>query len=179
MSITDELRKWAKSLYVPNGESTIVGLGRIADRIDAEYDKARQRWMGEVDALREERDEYLDSTKLWEDKCSTMVELPRDADGEVIRIGDVVEEVDYDGHNSVYELRLTDGEWWVFAGGIGRRSSKYRHYKQPTVEDLLCEMFDAVDDDRYGQDRIIAEYAAKLRLAGDREVQNGNGNLQM
>ena len=40
---------------------------------------------------------------------------------------------------------------------------------KPTVEDVLSEMLDAVDDDRYGQDRIIAEYAAKLRLAGDAE----------
>lgn len=35
------------------------------------------------------------------------------------------------------------------------------------IEDMLCELLDKVDDDRAGQAEIIAEYAAKLRLAAD------------
>jgi len=40
MSITDELRKWLKSLYTPNSATVKDEGERIADRIDAEHDKA-------------------------------------------------------------------------------------------------------------------------------------------
>lgn len=62
--------------------------------------------------------------------------------------------------------------------GVNATAYDWNHWLQkneslfkpkPTVEDVLCELLDAVDDDRAGQDRIIAEYAAKLRLAGDAE----------
>ena len=38
---------------------------------------------------------------------------------------------------------------------------------KPTVEDVLCEMLDKVDDDPAGEAEIIAEYAKCLLLAGD------------
>lgn len=104
------------------------------------------------------------------------VRLPKDADGEVIHIGDEVEEVDHDGHNSVFELRMEEDGWWVIAGGIGRRPDKYRHHHAPTVEDLLRELIHRYDELRLGPSafdpfELLAEYAAKLRLEEDGKEQ--------
>ena len=53
-----------------------------------------------------------------------------------------------------------------------RDPESYRHHKQPTVEDVLREMADrcyADEDEPRDRDAIVAEYAKRLRLAGDAE----------
>lgn len=99
--------------------------------------------------------------------------LPKDADGEPIRIGDMLEEVDHDSRGSVGEMRMLGDGWWVITNGIGMRPDSYRHYKQPSVEDVLRDMLYKahIYDEREMEmlPDLIAEYAAKLRLAGDTE----------
>ena len=147
------------------------------DRALAELDKA----LGErEDAILSERnaaynkgyDEGFASADDWyAEHAAELAEhgwarLPRDADGKYIRIGDVME-TESGKRFEVRFFTLTESEWTV--NSEGWFTEKLRHHHAPTVEDVLSEMLDAVDDDRYGQDRIIAEYAAKLRLAGDAE----------
>jgi hypothetical protein len=61
---------------------------------------------------------------------------------------------------------ITDG----ISDGTWVRARKMRHHREPTVEDVLREFVDALDIDRCEDfNATIAEYAAKLRLAGDAE----------
>lgn len=129
----------------------------------------------EVRCLKAERDEYLESCHLWEFKCKSMVELPRDADGEPIHVGDKVVEVDEPAvPRTVTSINLVGDGWWVYINGVGRRSDKYRHVKQPTVEDVLrqflgeCESAANIGYDEVPQE-VFDDYATKLRLAGDDE----------
>ena len=104
------------------------------------------------------------------------VRLPVDADGVPIHVGDVMEWVDEPGiTRTVTSIQLANDGWWVYISGTGRRPDKYRHHHAPTVEDVLrkftdevwnrcCEGATASDS---GIDGLVAEYAARLRLAGD------------
>lgn len=150
MSITDELRKWLKSLYTPNSGAVKDEGERIADRIDA--------------ALAER-----------------YVELPKDADGEPIHIGDVMESGDGDVFtvSSVdYGLHPSSGRgkfWMLWNEDADFYECAYecRHHKQPTVEDVLRDMCLEIDRrcerGSIDYDELFAEYAAKLRLAKEGE----------
>ena len=219
MSITDELRKWLR-----DGKGSLLA---IADRIDAEHEKAMSR-AGELLADAEEVRDYnyanwqeckqkvlqgnitidelsaeierlkgeLEEAKqrgnaAWQEGFDAgfasaddwlgqhedamaehgWVRLPKDADGEYIHFGDVLDQFgtpmtvfamsdpDPDQGDCMLEL-ITDG----ISDGAWVRARKMRHHHAPTVEDVLCELLDKVDDDRAGQAEIIAEYAAKLQL---------------
>lgn len=164
MSITDELRKWA-SVEVPYkyGHQLLA----IADRIDAEHES-------KVGCTADEWD-------YWE---STHIELPRDADGEYIHVGDVMVSKDGDLHkvNSLTRNPIWfDYEWsvgltllieGVVSGGLVRyRPDTLRHYHTPTVEDVLREFAAEFnrDDSELCDEEIIERFATKLRLAGDAE----------
>lgn len=118
--------------------------------------------------------------------------LPEDADGVPIHVGDKVTCA-----RSVWEvtgLRLTGAAWGVCCtifndhGGSGTNvypPCDLRHHREPTVEDVLREFVERLDeigseDDCAGEAEqecracirrdiaaAYAEYAAKLRLAGD------------
>ncbi len=166
MSITDELRKYASG-YKPMVDHTLLA---IADRIDAEHDELLKNAYEDIAS-----DEFLEGHG-W-------VKLPVDADGVPIHVGDVMEWVDEpDVSRVVSSIQLADDGWWVYVGGTGRRPDKYRHYHPPTVEDVLREVVTLCHNTWkkesafhfYGVDDVmesgnIAEYAAKLRLAGDGE----------
>lgn len=104
-----------------------------------------------------------------------LVRLPVDADGVPIRVGDKVTEHE-DGHTfKVDGFMDWDGEWWVFMrDGIQAPASRCTHYHAPTVEDVLREFTDEVWNrccegataSDSGIDELVAECAAKLRLAG-------------
>jgi len=145
MSITDELREWVRY-----GKGSLLA---IADRIDAEYQKA----IRELNNLA--------------DGC---VLLPVDADGEYIRIGDVMEnivcpsvhrEVTGVGVECFYGWDENNGRYSQFDVNC------YRHHHAPTVEDVLREFYSRYckTKPKKEDDAILAEYAAKLRLAGDAE----------
>lgn len=178
MSITDELRSWAarrlagwKMLREEHDELTA-----IADRIDAEHDKA----LNSVDDAYDSGynvgyDEGFASADDWlaqhEDAMAEhgWIRLPKDADGEPIHVGDEVEEIDCDGGHRVVELRMCESGWWVTANGICRRPHKYRHYHAPTVEDVLREFANEVyadaDNEIRDRDFLCAKYAKRLTLA--------------
>lgn len=164
--ITGELRRYASYAATDRFRQSMLA---IADRIDAEHEAML------VDARKTVYQGYI--------------ELPKDADGEYIHVGDEMEGVDkYDSLKKVMGKVITvsyeadgivdvaiqawsnDGKSWHRAY-LDPCASLYRHYHAPTVEDVLCELLDKVDDDRAGQAEIIAEYAAKLRLADDGKEQ--------
>ena len=185
MSITDELRRWI------NGNTVIhvTGLRAIADRIDAEHERLmaeRRRSCVFYDAERN----YCKVHDEGDMAELGYVRLPVDTDGVPIRIGDVMEGVDkYDSLKKVKGEVITvsfesdgivdvaiqawnsDGKSWHRAY-LDSGASVYRHYHAPTVEDVLREMVAAymdtpLDDSNDGE--FFAEFAAKLRLAGEGE----------
>ena len=101
-----------------------------------------------------------------------MVELPRDRDGVPIHVGDVLTDGEYTFR--VDELAaFGDGSWSIRnEDGNAWAACDVTHHHEPTVEDVLREMADrcyADEDEPRDRDAIVAEYAAKLRLAGDDE----------
>lgn len=80
-SITAELRKWISSLYTDGiyidsmGRSSFDELAAIADRIDAEHERMAYDYQHEFDGWKADRD-------------ARWVQLPLDADGAPIHVGD-------------------------------------------------------------------------------------------
>lgn len=106
------------------------------------------------------------------------VELPKDADGEPIRVGDEV--VCINKRWTVTGLRLTGGFWGVCCtifndqGGSGTNvypPDSLTHYKPPTVEDVMVEFATDLESAQDGEDKtaVLKEYAAKLRLVEEDE----------
>jgi len=163
MSITDELREWAKTLihwwYDPVKDEYTYTTGTmppsidairldsniiaIADRIDAEHEAML------VDARKTVYQGYI--------------ELPKDADNMPWSVGDR----DEDG-NVVIEPRRTSSGWFVVTDDMGPyRPERKRHYHAPTVEDVLTEFGIDWEHESDCEDRaaLLKEYASKLRLA--------------
>ena len=158
MSITDELREWGKRLYTPNSASLKNELERIADRIDAEHERATAGCI-HYDPDRHYCSVHGDTDNGW-------VRLPKDADGVPIRVGDEMVCINNGEHCPVEYIVLTEDGWEV----DGESPASMRHYHTPTVESILREFveeWDCLFD--YERDVLIAEYAAKLRIAGEDE----------
>lgn len=141
MSITDELRKEARGLgcymYIATQAKQLIA---IADHIDAEHEKA----IHELNVLAE-----------------ASVPLPKDADNVPWNLG----ERDEDG-NEVIALKLAPDGWYVIAvGEWPYRPESKRHYHAPNVEDVLREFICDHEEGVRDEVDLIAEYAAKLRLA--------------
>lgn len=147
-SITGELREWAeqrKSFHLFD-----MQLKAIADRIDAEHER-------QLEVL------YRDMSD------AEYVKLPKDADGEVWRVGDeivddgmVCEVVGIGPNRLYYYVDATDTVEWT-------QADSRRHHHAPTVEDVLREMLDAWGElpAEATNEAIVAEYAKRLQLAGD------------
>lgn len=110
--------------------------------------------------------------KIEKEVAERFMELPLDADGVPIRVGDVLTDGEYTFR--VDELAaFGDGSWSIRnEGGNAGAACDVTHYHAPTVEDVLREMVAAymdtpLDDSNDGE--FFAEYAEKLRLAGDAE----------
>lgn len=173
MSITDELRKEARGFgrYVYTAPQADC-LTAIADRIDAEHEAACAEAYGNG----------VMSVPIALDE-SAWVELPKDAHGEYIRVGDMMERGKARGH--VIALMLSEypkkwgGElhWGVQLEGEQAPTALdafFKHYHKPTVEDVLREFAEKIIDSQIPSmhptyEEAIAEYAAKLRLAGEDE----------
>ena len=164
MSITDELRDWA-SVRVPYKYGH--QLTAIADRIDGAHDRAVMSAIN--DALHHANDESM-AELGW-------VRLPKDADGEHIHIGDVMEfTYDPPQDQPLFEVSGIGADGTLFYAPRGevfpRKSTKasvVRHHHEPTVEDVLRKFADRVCNSghQWGLDAAdtIAEFSAKLRLA--------------
>lgn len=111
-------------------------------------------------------DEYMDPKELLAiaDRIDAeLVELPKDAHGEYIRVGDTLD--GYGKTIEVVEMRYGRGGWVLISrDGSGYADTfAFAHHHEPTVEDVLREF-------AYGlgvpvADSYVAAAATKLRLA--------------
>lgn len=169
MSITDELREFMAGadgyeLWCPRHKNELTV---IADRIDAEHEAACAEAYGNG----------VMSVPIALDE-SAWVELPKDADGVPIHVGDVMEFSEFEIEHPVTRTveGIGQGTFFAWCGERGYQqhdAKRYRHHTPPTVEDVLAEFADKVCNSghQWGLDAAdtIAEYAAKLRLAGEDE----------
>ena len=149
--ISDEIRKVAD-------EYDVLPLYKLADRIDAEHEKAEQ--------------DLIDANNQMEQLCECSIRLPVDADGVPIHIGDVLTDGEYTF--TAYELAVYgDGSWSICnEDGNAWAACDVTHHRPPTVEDVLREFADEVWNrccegataSDSGIDELVAECAAKLML---------------
>ena len=102
------------------------------------------------------------------------IELPKDENGEQVSIGDTVHdnEEGYDFRVDGFMLWGNTTEWWAFQDqAVQQKLKNCSIVKPPTVEDVLEEMYDMLDDARIpngsekrSHEQIIAEYAKRLQL---------------
>lgn len=100
------------------------------------------------------------------------VELPKDANGIEIRVGDDMEVVDghFAGeHSAVEYLAMTESGWEV----DGDPPQSLRHYHAPNVEDMLWELLGKITPTMEDNEAvpIVSAYAKRLRLADGKEQQ--------
>jgi len=178
MSITDELREFMDGadgyeLWCPRHKEELTA---IADRIDAEHEAKVSYWQGA--SYKDGYDEGFASADDWlgqhEDAMAEhgWVRLPLDADGEYICAGDVLD--GYGKTIEVVELRHGRSGWVLISrDGNGYADTfAFTHHHEPTVVDTLVEFALACEDaGNSGPEvkRLAADFAAKLRLAGDPE----------
>ena len=163
---------WANSTtYCVKLSADMDTFNALCDDIDALHKSLERKNAGMRDFCErvEQAAQAREDVTLWGVDYTA---LPLDADGVPIHIGDVMEWCD-SGEKLTVEgigidvLFYIDGEnaEWTAA------RNKHHHH-EPTVEDVLREMADrcyADEDEPRDRDAIVAEYAAKLRLAGDAE----------
>lgn len=202
MSITDELREYAQSWReTPNlmdelDAGDIDGLlgdfEHIADRIDAEHEKALDEWKAKHGQMwfkgyAECHAELLEGNETLASDLEGCgwIRLPKDADGEPIHVGDVMEWVRYKDDDPTI-VRTVSGigndVFFAWSDEQGRyaqyEAHAYRHHHAPTVEDVLRDVvtlchntwkegsaFEFYDVDDVMKSSNISEYAAKLRMA--------------
>lgn len=158
----------------------------------------KQRWQkkcdalnGEIESLKKEvlsLKEQLAAAKD-EDQShafapeSHYMMLPKDADGVPVHVGDVMdyagdvmEWIDPSGDYSLTCKVCAVGidcffAWDKINGRFAQKDARaYRHYHAPTVEDVLTEFGIDWEHESDCEDRaaLLKEYAAKLRLAGEK-----------
>ncbi len=170
-------------LYIFRAEDFGAWYRRVRDAHEREVD-------GGVDAMTDaELAEHglcrIGSAAMWDELRDTkdrelseehgLVRLPTDADGEYIHIGDVMEWCDSGetltvegiGRDVLFYIDGENAEWTA--------ARNKRHHHEPTVEDVLREFTDEVWNrccegataSDSGINELVAECAAKLRLAGE------------
>lgn len=167
MAITDELRGFFEGadgyeLWCPRHK---VELADIADRIDAAHESEVTKAGLHGYSMELQR------------VVNNYIKLPTDADGMSIHVGDRVyadHQLDQLSSGDVNCIQLRDDGWYVMLDADHREFGFYRptdlHHHAPTVEDVLREFAREIDADAYGiTDAKVAEFAAKLRLAGEGE----------
>lgn len=167
MSITDELRKWWVRRFPVISKELHKDFTAIADRIDAEHKKAcDDAWNDGYEA------DYLGIENWLIEHPQVMehhgfVRLPKDANGEYIRVGDVMDK------GKVTCIRDCGKGWEVILNDLYTYDASSLHHHAPTVEDVLRGMlYKAHIYDEQEMELLpdlIAEYAKRLRLANDDE----------
>lgn len=103
---------------------------------------------------------------------SGLMRVPLDMNGEQVHLGDKVHDCE-DGHDFTVDGFLICGDsmrWWVYQDeGVQYPLNKCTLIKQPSVKDLLREMYDRLedpsgDDQDKTSNEIITEYVEKLQL---------------
>ena len=185
MSITDELREWArgfenvwvkpasKEIVVTTGTSMPVDhvnmrlfIEGMLDRVDAEHERTVGFCKRLEDAAAKREDVEIFGVEY--------TALPLDADGEYIHIGDVMEWCD-SGETLTVEGIGSDVLFYIDGENAEWTAARNKRHHAPTVEDVLREFADEVWNrccegataSDSGIDELVAECAAKLRLAGE------------
>ena len=178
MSITDELRKWKGNIQTCLSPEVVLQLrcelAAIADRINAEYERA----MADAELAAAPTEAQLEELGY--------IALPLDADVVPIRPGDELVIFETGERIRAYDIELyDDGRWLVcdYETMDSIHPDRLRHYHATTVEDVLREFHERMTelgttDQCVGVERadavevllreraeLVAEYAAKLRLA--------------
>lgn len=187
MKALDELREFVKThLYL--GAIALAGWKEsgldIADRIDAEHQKALDEWKAEngqmwLKGYSECHAELMEGNETLAsdlERCG-WVRLPVDAEGEPIHVGDVMEFSEFEIEHPVTRTveGIGQGTFFAWCGERGYQQhdpKRYRHHRPPTVEDVLFESlrhFGAVDERTPDVDEWLHEQAKRLRLVGDGE----------
>ena len=161
MSITDELREFIDSLACH--KDTRDMMRRIADRIDKEHAEA----VADALQLRGEPDRW--------------VELPTDADGVPIHVGDVMEFSRFDvSYNPAVKVDgIGAGVFFSFDEKLGRFAQKdanaYRHVQPDSWERIISDavilgrQLEWADNSRGDADSERELVERCRRLAGDAE----------
>lgn len=149
---------------------SIEDLRRVAVKTETASGRCERLYRGDLERLADAIETEL---------SERYVALPLDAEGEPIHVGDVMESRGGTVFE-VEEISLYSYGWRC--DGHGRDKNGYEcnahispidltHHHPPTVEDVLYELTNRLfDDDESSTDKeLIAEYAAKLRLAGEDE----------
>ena len=162
MSITDELREYAEGCY--GGSRT--RLKKIADRIDAAHEKELAEQYASLTVNMEPMTEENMAKGGW-------VRLPKDAYGEYIHIGDEVD-TEHFGTVEVVGFMRNAVTFYNYSGQpayICMTPASLCHHHEPTVEDVMVEFATDWECTQDGEDKtaVLKEYAAKLRLADERE----------
>ena len=155
MSITGELREYIKqTCWAMTSKAKWFA---IADRIDIEHEKAIRELNNLADAIA--------------DSC---VQLPKDANGEYIHIGDVMEHVELGYALEVIAVGVDCFiAWNTHLNRYCQYDGKlFRHHHEPSVEDELTDLCEHVWESALlgttwsdsPVESYIAEYAAKLQL---------------
>ena len=173
MSITDGLRKWVRDrAYVTNDP----GLAERVDELCYSIDEEHEREVREehTKGYNEGFDEGFASADDWDvDHAEELaehgwMELPRDVDGKVIHIGDVIAHVP----DSINELTLETVTRIVFVKDgyrIETEEHSYpvpkflRHVERPTVEGTLRDLVREVSPDAEWEDELFTEYADRIQ----------------
>ena len=175
MSITDELRE-----YVSNADRDVYTgkLLAIADHIDAAHERlcSRSRSNGYSDGF---TDGFNDIESWVIDHEDEMAEYgwyrALDADKKPIRLGDEVYQVEGGWVYTVKSITFYPDNTTVSFSckhGCGcDNAHNVRHYHAPTVEDVLHDFICDHEEGMRDESDLIAEYAAKLRLADDVKEQ--------
>lgn len=196
MESVDKLREWMKDPRFLITKKTEEDLLNMFDAIEEEFKEQEQAHKFAYSQVYEFannlKGQLLDFDKMDEQQDAMAehgwVKLPVDADGEVIHVGDDIDRGDAHGH--VIALMLSnypkkwggDLHWSIQLEGEQAPTALDLtfHHHHETVEDILrgvvtlcyntwkkesafhfCDVEDMMDSGN------IAEYAAKLRLAGD------------
>lgn len=161
MNIADELMEYANKFK--NSHDAWSGISddltAIADRINMEHERRMV-----------ERADLYSELRAKMNNC--YIELPKDADGEYIHVGDVLtDDAEFESEGKVVRLMFENVGWLVGFDGYVRWAEpsihKWHHHHAPTVEGVLREFALAVckDDALTIRKDVIEEYAAKLQLA--------------
>lgn len=151
--------------------SALEELARVTeerDNLQAKLDEAVDKAL----ALAKERDAL-------QDKLERSIELPLDADGVPIRVGDVIQFVNEQGGTGAKVEVCATSEHYAYYGEGKHfyKASMCRHVKPDPLKELLTEMLDR-NSDGVGMrefnrdfDAFVAHYADEIRelLGGDAE----------
>lgn len=157
MSITDELRNWWVRKFPVMDKELHEDFTAIADRIDAEHEKAEQ--------------DLIDANNQMEQLCECSIRLPVDADGVPIHVGDTVYGCRSGMQMAVRRLSLTD-RWAISTDtGLMPKSSAVTHVRPDSFERIADELDEMVDASDSADDRCekLADLAARIRRLAAKE----------